>query len=137
MFFHTHTRTYHTHCWTSCDGPAASRAGCESSAVFVTVPWLCARLCPQDVIEQRQSKLLLLSPNHELISKANMGPFKGLRPVPKVNYFLSVWLRICRLNKSVCVDQDLYFMHESGEPNSLSVLTHRRQSACLHPGSTT
>jgi len=28
-------------------------------------------------------------------------------------------------------------MHESGEPNSLSVLTHRRQSACPHPGSTT
>lgn len=55
----------HTHCWTPCDGPVPSRAGCGSSVAVEAVPWPRASVHPQELIQLmstlKQAHFLTLS----------------------------------------------------------------------------
>lgn len=116
----------HTYCWTPGDGPVPSRAGCGSSVAVEAVPWPRASIHPQELI-QLTSALMWPLFHTELKTLGTTGPCMSLYKRQKngVTTLLAL-VAVSYILGSVCVTSALYFMHESGETNSLySSVNHR------------
>lgn len=120
----------HTHCWTPCDGPVPSRAGCGSSVAVEAVPWPRASVHPQELIQLmstlKQAHFLTLSSwlqaqldNLWILHVLGLKT-ETWRSFSSVMFFVAIVALVavsCILG-SVCITSAQYFMHESGETNS-------------------